>query len=287
MIFSATRPVVAGSGFTIRPKDMEGVGAGGWRAGRHRPRDDRRLRPAWDRLINESVRHVNRIQGRAMTHAKRVELLTNFESVKCCCAIVTPRGPFPGARDVPRKCRRLAKSRQRSFPLREFGSTQQLRGAVDTKAHEPLARSVACRLPQYPGNALTEIDTLPERFEIDAPQHGADHRRWDRHKGESDHQGSIANKDRDEPTPRRYGKAATPVWKRVCGECSNQQKDRMLTMLRRSPVMIKRTHRQRHRRSWYFDSRRRGFRYLFYRGTSSSLLMHDGPAIIPSRPHAR
>jgi hypothetical protein len=30
-------------------------------------------------------------------------------------------------------------ARQRSFHLQELGSTQQLLGAVDTKAHEPLA----------------------------------------------------------------------------------------------------------------------------------------------------
>jgi hypothetical protein len=44
----------------------------------------------------------------------------------------------------------------------------------------------------------------------------------------------------------------------------------MPMMLRRSPIMSKRACGQRRRQSWYFDSQRRGFRYLFHCTTSSS-----------------
>jgi hypothetical protein len=76
-------------------------GPGRWRANRHRRRDDHRLRPACDRLINERVRHVNRIQGVRDDTYTRLRESPAFPSY-------TLRAPS-------------------SFHLQEFGSTRRCR----------------------------------------------------------------------------------------------------------------------------------------------------------------
>jgi hypothetical protein len=122
---------VFGFGSTIRSKGRgRCVGSGRWRANRHRPRDDRRRRPACDRLINERVRHVNRIEGVRDDTCTRLRESPAFPSYIL-------RAP-------------------NSFYLQEFGSTQQLLGAVDKKAHEPLAPIGYLPIAKCPGNALTE-----------------------------------------------------------------------------------------------------------------------------------